>query len=521
LPEAVRLRAGQDAQLAKALAPTIEETLRVSVQRNPRPLVDAIFPVIGPAIRRAVNESLASLSTNLNRTLDHSLSPKSVAWRMEAWRSGQRFSDVVISRTLLYRVEQVFLIDRITGLPLQHVVAPDVAAQDGAVVSSMLAAIQDFVQDSFGGPDELDQLTLGEMTVLVEQGPKAIIAAVVRGAPPPALRDLLQDLLETIHLEFGRELSLFDGDQEPLEPTRPLLETALVVQVQNPASSVSPVTLGIAALLLVLLGMWMFFAVRERGQWNDFVERLDSEPGLVVTEATRGGGLWNVRGLRDPLAVDPATLARGTDVREEDLVMRWEPYLALDSVLVVRRASDLMQPPEGVAFALGEDGRLIALGRLGDPAWREEARRQARYLPGIVGYDDSRLVDTRAERFDALVESIEAARIGFGDASDRALGTDDLAALQEQAEELARLSEELGRPLRIRVIGYASQEGTALQNERISQRRAQRVEAALVSAGIPADRIDAVGTGEPLIDALERTEADRARNRVARVVIED
>lgn len=515
LPEAVRLRSGQDSQLAKALAPTVEDTLRLSVQRNPQPIVDAIFPVIGPAIRRAVNESLSSLSANLNRTLDHSLSPRSISWRIEAWRTGQRFSDIVISRTLLYRVEQVFLIDRITGLPLQHVVAPDVAAQDGAVVSSMLAAIQDFVQDSFGGPDELDRLTLGEMTVLVEQGPKSILAAVVRGAPPPALRDLLQDLLESVHMEFGRELTLFDGDPAPLEPVRPLLETALVVQVDDGGKKASPVTLWLFAILLAFGALWLFFTLRERAEWNSFVARLDAEPGLVVTEAERQGGIWSVRGLRDPLAIDPALRLADFDVDGENVEMRWEPYLALDSALVVRRAMQLLEPPEGVTFAIGDDGRLVAQGRLRDPAWREDARQQARFLPGIIGYDDTALRDERAERYAELVQRIEAAQVRFGEASDGALGADALASLEEYAAELASLSEELGRSLRLRVFGYASQEGSPLQNERVSQRRADRVRDALIRAGIPASRIDAIGTGGALTDAPETSEDDRARNRVA------
>ena len=43
---------GDDRALADALAPTIEETLRDSVRKNPHVLADALFPVMGPAIRK-------------------------------------------------------------------------------------------------------------------------------------------------------------------------------------------------------------------------------------------------------------------------------------------------------------------------------------------------------------------------------------------------------------------------------------------------------------------------------------
>ena len=40
------------------------------------------------------------------------------------------FAEVVLLNTLLYRVEQVFLIDRDSGILLQHVKAGTVAVQD-------------------------------------------------------------------------------------------------------------------------------------------------------------------------------------------------------------------------------------------------------------------------------------------------------------------------------------------------------------------------------------------------------
>src|SRR6185503_6237877 len=57
LARAVELRTN-DPHLKRALAPTIEDTISASVRRNPRPLADALFPIIGPAIRKAVAATL-------------------------------------------------------------------------------------------------------------------------------------------------------------------------------------------------------------------------------------------------------------------------------------------------------------------------------------------------------------------------------------------------------------------------------------------------------------------------------
>ena len=75
LPEAIALRSGRDRQLARALAPTVENAISESVRRNPRELATAIFPVLGPAIRKAIAETLAGLVESINRAIEHSFSP--------------------------------------------------------------------------------------------------------------------------------------------------------------------------------------------------------------------------------------------------------------------------------------------------------------------------------------------------------------------------------------------------------------------------------------------------------------
>ena len=54
LPDAFALRA-KDPKLSGAIAPMIEDAITASVRKNPQPLADALFPVIGPAIRKAIS----------------------------------------------------------------------------------------------------------------------------------------------------------------------------------------------------------------------------------------------------------------------------------------------------------------------------------------------------------------------------------------------------------------------------------------------------------------------------------
>ncbi len=208
LPQAILLRK-DDPQMTRALAPTVEEALTASVRRDPRPLADALFPIFGPAIRKAIAASLSTMLESMNRTLEHSLSWRAVQWRITALRTGKSFAEIVLLDTLVYRVEQVFLIERESGLLLQHLSAPGVGTQDADMVSGMLTAIRDFARDSFQVPDgeTLDRLQIGELSVWIEQGPHAIIAAVIRGNAPPELRVTMQEALEHVHARFGETWS--------------------------------------------------------------------------------------------------------------------------------------------------------------------------------------------------------------------------------------------------------------------------------------------------------------------------
>ncbi len=514
LPEAVVRRSKQDRQLTEALQPTVEQALKQSVQRNPQTLVDALFPVIGPAIRKSIREALASMLQTINQTLEHSLSPRSIGWRIEAWRTGQPFAQIVLSRTLLYRIEQIFLIDPRTGLLLAHVLSADLEdAQDGALVSGMLTAIEDFVEDSFGADEAetLESLQVGELTVWLEAGPYALLAAVIRGIPPSELRERLRDLNEQFHLRFGPELEAFDGDAAPFEATHPLLESQLHAQYRESPSRLSPVLWLLGGLLLLAFGFWMLGFLQDRARWNHYLALLEAEPGIVVVETDhRLWGPHTVHGLRDPMATHPDTLLAQTRLDAADVRARWEPYQALDSALVMRRAARILQPPAGVTLTL--NGSTLSATGTASPEWIADTRDRIPFLAGIDAYDDRAL---RIEALDRLQQAVERHHLRFEAGSTLLLPGQNaaVAALADSVQMLLTTADQLRRPVRIHVLGYSSQEGSAAFNQRISQQRADLLRQQLIAAGLPAHRLLAEGTGGPWMTDLEDDEASRSQNR--------
>lgn len=587
LPEAIARRSKPDRQLTAVLQPTVEEALKISVKRDPRPLVDAIFPIIGPAIRKAIAQALNSILQALNQALTYSLSLRGLTWRLEAWRTGKSFAEVVLLHSLIYRVEQVFLMHRDSGLLLQHVVVGAGAPQDPAVVSGMLTAIQDFVRDAFrvSTSEALDAFRVGEITVWVEQGAQASIAAVIRGIPHQELRMLLQDTLVTIHLEYGRHLASFAGDTAAFATSRPHLEACLVMQAAEAAKKTSPFLWMVLAVGMLGLAAWLFVTLREHWHWSQYVQQLRAEPGIVVTYAEKDGGKFIVSGLRDPLAADPLQLLATVALPGERVVSRWEPYQAFYPAFVLNRAKQILRPPETVALRL-QDGTLYASGSASH-AWIADARQLSRLLPGVVHWQEDGLIDTDVEDLEAIKARLappatvtlrwqdgilyatgRASHAWIVEAQQRAAalpsvmhfdaehlldldvhaftvhkeriekyvlrflrGTAQL--LPSAAEELQRLvadlrafsaaAQRLGKRFQVTIFGHADQSGEVEKNLVLSQQRADYVRAFLIEHGFAEALLSAAGVGPKAPLRIENTEADRAFNRSAsfRVILVD
>ncbi len=488
LPEAVAINARKGDKLAKALAQTFSRTLDVAVQQDTETLIDGISPLMIPALKRGIKESFRSTRNAVKWALQYGVSLNGLKWQFEAIRTKRSFSEVVLSHTLRYRVEQVFLIHRISGLPLQHVVADSVKAQDGSLVSSMLTAIQDFVQDSFGTKAEegLATLQVGELTVWIEQGPKAILAAVVRGTPEPDLRRVLKDTARSIHLQFNAALTFFDGDITPFESTRPILEADLLSHYQIPQRPISPMFWVLLGGLVVWLSAITFFFVRDNSYWKDYLSRLEAEPGFVVLDSGRNDGKWFVSGLRDPLATPSDSLRAQTNLGNDQVVESWTPYQDMSPSILLRRARQFLGPiPPEVTLRL-ENGVLVVSGEQVPKEWKDAAREKAKYLIGIASYNDD-----GAEAFDevflrAQETSLEQKIIYFQDRSTELDTTrrDQMHEVFLAVRAVLQQAQIGHKNLVISVYGHATSGDSEIENIRISNERAEAVVSELIRRGL-------------------------------------
>ncbi|TIT16698.1 MAG: OmpA family protein [Mesorhizobium sp.] len=386
------------AQLGEALAPAVERAVQRSIQKSPRTLTDILYPVFLPAIRKSIGEKIDQTFQSLNETLRHIFTWHGLKWRLEAWRTGASFSEVVLKHSLVYRVEHVFLINRNSGLLIAHVTADNATSEDPQLISSMLSAIQDFVKDSFNEKEQsgLDTIRFGELRLWSEVGPFATLVAVIRGNPPEELHEIFRDVLLRIHDECSQALEQFDGDSSQLVGVETLLQTC--VELKQEDSNQGFPWLVVAAVLLVLIpaGGWFLLSWQSGQRWQAYVSRLSTQPGIIVAEQKVRDGQFYIAGLRDPLAADPQSLLSGTKVDPARVHSQWQFYQSLEPEFVLKRLTASLAPPDSVRLSIVND-RIVAEGEAPD-TWIDRARAAARQLSaGGPVFDISKVRDVSPE----------------------------------------------------------------------------------------------------------------------------
>lgn len=492
ISEALTLRAQQDDSLTDALSTTIESAVSQSVEINPNRLANALYPVMGPAIRKSIQEVLHQALDTFNYLLEQSLSVRSLAWRFDAWRTGRSYSEVVLLKTLVYQVEQVFLIHRETGLLLQHVVSPQAITKDPELISSMMTAIQDFIKDSFNVTSDtsLKTLQLDELTVLFNQGPYAIVAAVVRGNPPAELNRLLGEVNEQIHRQFLYLLKNFQGDAQAFKNTQPALERCLKTQLR--LKKRFPWLAILALLTFVGAGAWWFYQYyQQQGLAQQALTALSSEPGLVVVGFERVQDGYQFEVLKDPQARDPLTVIQPLQSLDSSLKVTTKPYLAMDPEFVLGRAKQILQPPPEVQMTL--NATTLKLIGHSDLPWQQKLQQSWPLIAGINAVDLSEFTveDTRAAQLDqqlrTLITKIEALRFYFNSGSsvvnEAEAHSQQLLPLILKLLETARLA---GKMPQVSISGSTDETGTEMTNSRLAKERALAMRDYLLEQGVPA-----------------------------------
>jgi hypothetical protein len=256
--------------LVATISPVLGDAIRRQIRDAREEMIEALYPIIGQLVVRAVSEAVRDLARTVDAQVRRSFEPRAVWWRIRARLGGASQAEMSLRASLPFKVNEVFLIHRETGLLLWHVSRDPDAARDSELVSSMLTAIRDFAQDAFGRDKEsrLEEIEYGDEHILLEASRHAYLAVVASGVEPPGFRAEMRNRIIEIEHTHAETLRSYDGDasafasaEASLQPLTKGIEPPRLTRDQRVLMA------GIAGLLMVCLvvaclaGRWAWVAV--------------------------------------------------------------------------------------------------------------------------------------------------------------------------------------------------------------------------------------------------------------------
>jgi outer membrane protein OmpA-like peptidoglycan-associated protein len=344
----------------------------------------------------------------------------------------------------------------------------------------------------------------------------ALIAAAdadlahARSRAATARAEMQQREAEIAELRARLQLAVEAGDADPLEiPAPPANDPANSTEQRLLVLEADPRLGGHAALERMQARQAIEAAATARSSQRalagQVAERRVAIAELAARSAAARARIDRLDRERSELLVE-ASRQDAARARAEAERLRMEAQIQLEEAQRLRAAAE----SEAAARAAAEEVILDVAGEQADKlaaARRREAelaRQEAALLAG--GDLPPSSTDARGEVFTLAGDAFPS-----GSASLTAGATASLHALAAYLQA--------GGDAKVRIEGHTDGQGEAAANQALSQRRAEAVRSALVSAGLPAARLQAVGRGEEAPVADNGSAGGRARNRRVEIVV--
>ena len=178
----------------KLFGPQITETIKTQIKDSQDEVVEALYPIIGRMIKKYITSEIQKLSDRVDEQMELAFSWEGWKVRIKAWISGTPQKDLVMSKLIEPKIEEIFVIEKDSGLLMGSFSRQ--ASVDQDMVAGMLTAIKAFVEDAFSSEQqELESIDYENYKVVLKSFKSFYIAVVASGGMTSDFRDRLDDLL--------------------------------------------------------------------------------------------------------------------------------------------------------------------------------------------------------------------------------------------------------------------------------------------------------------------------------------
>ncbi|PPK96356.1 hypothetical protein LY01_00175 [Nonlabens xylanidelens] len=188
--------------MPKTLGPAITKTLKIQIQESKDEVVEALYPILGKMIKKYISNEIKMLSESIDKSTKEAFSSKGIKRKLMSIFSGVKENDMIISALAKAHVEQIFVIEKGSGILLGSYQTKETVDED--MISGMLTAIKAFVEDAFKETHhDLQSIEYDLYEIHLHSFHKYYIASAVSGT----FTERLENELENFNFEISEDIS--------------------------------------------------------------------------------------------------------------------------------------------------------------------------------------------------------------------------------------------------------------------------------------------------------------------------
>lgn len=169
---------------------TITETIKVQIRDSQDEVVEALYPIMGKLIKKAIVSEITKLSDSINKTITEKFSITEILKRF--FKGKKSDAEDVLQEVFEPIIEEVFIIEKDSGLLSGNFTRGNIADKD--MVSGMLTAIKSFAEEAFSKENQnLEDIRFDNFQLTIKNFKTIYIAIATSGVINNEFRDNLSD----------------------------------------------------------------------------------------------------------------------------------------------------------------------------------------------------------------------------------------------------------------------------------------------------------------------------------------
>ena len=176
---------------------TITETIKTQIRDSQDEVVDALYPIMGKLIKKAIVVEINRLSESINQRVKKTFSFKEYFNTFKRKVSGVSDGEVALSNALKPALEEIFIIEKNSGILLGNHSTGNIANKD--MISGMLTAIKSFAEDAFAKEgQDLEDIKFETFQISLYNFNTIYIAMAISGVQNPEFKETLNEKINNL-----------------------------------------------------------------------------------------------------------------------------------------------------------------------------------------------------------------------------------------------------------------------------------------------------------------------------------